>query len=187
MSRETNAASVIWQVTMSLDGYIAAGDDDMGWIFEHIDPSNPAAAEIPARIGAVIAGRRSFEVGARDGMDVYDGSWSGAQFLMTHRPSADLPDGLRVRSGSVREAVEEALAAAGGRDVGIIGADIARQALASKLVDEVVVHIAPVLLGDGVRFRGALGRQNLGLVSTARHGDVVTAHYRVHHEQEAEP
>jgi dihydrofolate reductase len=187
MPRETNDGSVIWQVTMSLDGYIAADGDDMGWIFEYIDPSNPAGAEVPARIGSMIAGRRSFDVGARDGMEVYDGSWSGAQFLMTNRPSADLPDGLRVRSGPVRQVVEEALDAAGGRDVGIIGADIARQALESNLVDEVVVHVAPVLLGDGVRFRGALGRKDLRLVDTARHGEVVTAHYRVPHGQRAEP
>lgn len=184
MTHDTREGSVIWQVTMSLDGYIAGPDDDMGWVFEHIDPSNPAGAEIPDRIGAVVAGRRSFEVGARDGMDVYDGSWRGAQFLMTTRHSDDLPDGLRVRSGSVGKVVEEALAAADGRSVGIIGANIARQACEANAVDEIVVHIAPVMLGDGIRLRGALRRQDLQLIDTVRHGEVVTAHYRVRNEKE---
>lgn len=173
------AGRVVWQVTMSLDGYIAAPGDEMGWVFEHIDPANPAGAEIPELLGAVIGGRRSFDVGVRDGMDVYDGSWSGVQFLMTHRPLADLPDGLRVRSGSVRDVVREALAAANSRGVGIIGADVARQALEADAIDEIVVHIAPVLLGDGVRFRGAVGKRELDLIDTSKHGGVVTAHYRV--------
>lgn len=184
MVRDAQQGAVIWQVTMSLDGYIAGPDDYMEWVFEHVDPSNPAGAEVPDRIGAVVAGRRSFDVGAREGMDVYDGSWDGAQFLMTHRPSDDLPDGLRVRSGSVKDVVQEALVAADGSCVGLIGADIARQACEAKVVDEVFVHIAPVMLGDGVRFRGAPGAQNLYLIDTYRHGDIVTAHYRVRHEQE---
>lgn len=178
MASNFSGGSVIWQVTMSLDGYIAAPDDDMGWVFDHIDPSDPAGAEVPARLGAVVAGRRSFEVGRRNGMEVYDGSWSGAQYLMTHRAVDRLPDGLRARSGSVRDVLSEALGAAAGKSVGIIGADIARQALEADVLDEVLVHIVPVLLGGGTRFRGALGRRDLELIDTNRRGQVITMHYR---------
>lgn len=179
MTENPDTGRVIWQVTMSLDGYIAAPGDEMNWVFEHINPANPAGVSIPELLGVVIGGRRSFDVGIRDGMDVYDGSWSGAQFLMTHWPSDDLPAGLRVRSGPVEDVVREALVAANGRGVGIIGADVARQALEANVIDEIAVHIAPVLLGDGVRFRGGLGKRDLELIDTSQHGSIVTAHYRV--------
>lgn len=183
--------AVIWQVTMSLDSYIAGPDDEMGWVFDHIDPSNPAGAEIPERLGAVIAGRRSFDVGRRHGMEVYDGSWSGAQFLMTHRPVDALPEGLHIRSGHVEDVVNEALLAASGRDVGIIGANVARQAIEAGAVDEIVIHIAPVLLGGGVRLHESMpngangeapGGRALGLIETRRHHQIVTLHYRTAQE-----
>lgn len=178
MSGELGSGSVTWQVTMSLDGYIATPDDDMSWVFEHIDPANPTGADLPSALGAVVAGRRSFEVGRSSGMEVYDGSWSGAQYLMTHRPVDEPPEELRMRSGAVQMVLEEALDAADGLGVGIIGADIARQALEAGVVDEILVHIAPVLLGGGTRFRGALGRRDLELLETSQHGQVLTAHYR---------
>lgn len=177
-SKNLDEGSVIWQVTMSLDGYIAAPGDEMSWVFDNIDPSNPAGADLPSKLGAVVAGRRSFEVGRRSGMEVYDGSWSGSQYLMTHRPVDELPDGLHLRSGPVQKVLKEALNAAGGLDVGVIGADIARQVLEADALDEILVHIAPVLLGGGTRFRGALGRRDLELVDSNRHGKIVTMHYR---------
>lgn len=186
MSHQSNSGSVIWQATMSLDGYIAAPGDEMAWVFDHIDPADPAdpaGASVPARIGAVVAGRRSFEVGRRDDMDVFDGGWSGRQFLLTSRPVADPPAGVAIRSGPVPSTISEALRAAAGRDVGLIGADVARQCLEAGIVDEVIVHVAPVLLGDGVRFRGAVGRHDLVLASVDQAGDVVTLHYRIPKEE----
>lgn len=179
MFDQSGSGSVIWQATMSLDGYIAAPGDEMSWVFDHIDPSDPGAAAVPARIGAVVAGRRSFEVGRRDGMEVFDGAWSGAQFLLTNRPVEDVPDGVSIRSGAVESTIQEALRAANGRAVGLIGASVARQCLAAGLVDEVVAHVVPVMLGRGVRFQGAEGRQELLLKSADTHREVVTLHYTI--------
>jgi dihydrofolate reductase len=81
--------------------------------------------------------------------------------VVTHRPPRPAPGGpvdFAVVTGGVREAVERAGDAGGDRYATIGGgADIARQALAADLVDEVQLHVVPVLLGDGVPLFGRAG------------------------------
>ncbi|HLS49423.1 MAG TPA: dihydrofolate reductase family protein [Actinomycetaceae bacterium] len=170
--------AVLWHATASLDGYIATPGDDVSWVFDYVNPADPGAEGVGERVGAVLAGRRSFEAGRRDGRDVLDGAWAGPKYLLTHRPVDGLPDGVALRSGDVGPVVEEARRAADGKDVLLIGADVARQCLAAGLVHEVVLHVAPVLLADGVRFRGPAGRTDLRLVDVGRHGELVTLRYR---------
>ena len=57
-------------------------------------------------------------------------------------------------SDGIEQAIATARGAAGGRDVGILGANTAQQAVAAGLVDEIVIHIVPLLLGDGTRLFG---------------------------------
>jgi dihydrofolate reductase len=174
---------VVWSATMSLDGFIAGPDDAMGWVFDHTGP-NPAADEVIRRTGAVLAGRRSYDVGRRgerpEVEEPFGGGWSGAQFVLTHRPYDPDPANTFL-SGDVRDAVALALAAAEGKDLNIIGADVARQCLAAGLVDEIVVFVAPILLGDGVRLVGRLDEEPVELeplgVSSA--GRVTTLTFRV--------
>ena len=182
---QPHPGAVLWHATASLDGYIAAPGDDVSWVFDHVDPADPGAEGVGERAGAVVAGRRSFEVGRRDGRDVLDGTWSGPQYLLTHRPVDSLPDTVALRSGDVRPVIEEARQATDGKDVLLIGADVARQCLAAGLVDEVIVHIAPVMLGDGVRFRGPDSHTSLRLVDVGRHGDLVTLRYRTAPKEES--
>jgi dihydrofolate reductase len=168
---------------MSLDGFIAGPDDAMGWVFEHSAP-NPAVDEVIRHTGAVLAGRRSYDVGRRgerpEVKEPFGGGWSGAQFVLTHRPH-DLDPANTFLSGDVRDAVALALAAAQGKDLNIIGADVARQCLAAGLVDEIVVFVAPVLLGDGVRLVSRLEEPPVELetldVSSA--GQVINLRFRV--------
>ncbi len=156
---------VIWQVTMSLDGFITGPDDSMDWVFDswRMDGSNvesgfgsALADEIVATTGAVLAGRRWFDIATArfNGVDgIYGGAWSGPVFVLTHRP----PDGahhpaITFLSGDVSNAVSTALAAAAGKNVELFGASIPKQCLRAGLLDQIVVHLAPVLLGDGIRF-----------------------------------
>src|SRR5690606_42013279 len=84
--------------------------------------------------------------------EAYGGAWSGTEFVLTHRPDelADDPT-VTAMDCDVVGAVRRAKEIAGGRDVQIISADIARQALEHDLVDELQVFVAPVFLGDGIR------------------------------------
>lgn len=150
-------AGTIWHVTMSLDGYIAGPGDTMDWAQGH-GAAGPLAGEIRDATGAILAGRRWHDVaterhGGRAG--IYGGQWDGPVFVLTHEPPAEPPDpGIRFVSGTIEAAVAAARDAAQGGRVGIFGAGIACQLLAGGLLDEIAVHIVPVLLGAGVRLYG---------------------------------
>ncbi|TDE02576.1 dihydrofolate reductase family protein [Jiangella asiatica] len=155
---------VLWHVTMSVDGFIAGPDDDMDWVFEQ--PRPQADDDVVQRVGAVLSGRRSYDVGQRDAgkanAEVFEGAWSGPEFVLTTHPPAGDPSRTFL-SGDVRDAVATALAAADGRDLLVIGADVALQCVEAALVDELLVNVAPLLLGDGVRLYGGPGRERVDL------------------------
>ena len=73
-------------------------------------------------------------------------------FLLTHRPLEPPDPEVTILSGDIGEAVATALDAAGGKNLEILGADVASQCLQRGLVDEILVYVLPVLLGDGIRF-----------------------------------
>jgi dihydrofolate reductase len=152
--------SVISHHTMSLDGFIAGPDDSMDWAFAFGEASS-LADETMRRIGAIVAGRRWYDLAIErwNGVDgIYGGAYDGPVFVLTHRPP---PESASPRIGFVSEGVEEAVAAAqaaaGDKDVGIFGATLTRQCIRAGLLDELVLHLAPVLLGGGIRLYGGDG------------------------------
>ena len=106
---------------------------------------------IAAELGAVLTGRRTFEVAQGWGGN----HWWGPAFVLTHK----VPDGwprpnsnVHFVTDGLESAVNQAKAAAAGKNVGVHGADTIQQLLNAGLLDEISVDIAPVLLGSGVRF-----------------------------------
>ncbi len=144
---------VRWHCSMSLDGYVAGPNDDMSFL-EHVTGDESIIDRYVEETGAIIAGRRSYDAYAEDpSMKPYGGSWSGRQFVLTHHPEDARPvEGWTVLGGTLAQAVDTALDAARGKAVEIHSANIASQAIDAGLVDEIHVHIAPVILGQGVRF-----------------------------------
>jgi dihydrofolate reductase len=146
-------AKLLYSVTMSLDGFIAGPGGDMSWLTRFLGP-NPTAEALVPRIGAMLVGKRTF--GGDDpnrGTDkegAMSGAWHGPVFVLTHNPPPQpVPDVTFL--SDLHEAVTAARKAAGDRYVNVLGADVARQALAAELLDEILVFVAPVLLGDGTR------------------------------------
>ncbi len=164
-------SKVIAIMSMSLDGYVADANDGVeevfAWYFNSgdvelqtggADPmtfrvSETSAAHIQtltSELGAVLTGRRTFEVAHGWGGNH---AW-GPAFVLTHA----VPDGWP-RPGStvhfvtdgLESAVRQAKEAAGQKAVAVHGGDTIRQLLDAGLVDELSVDIAPVLLGSGVR------------------------------------
>jgi dihydrofolate reductase len=171
-----------WHVTMSLDGFIAGPGDAMDWVFEHGGP-DAVADDVIATTGAIVVGRRTYEVEDRERGGFYGGAWSGPFFVVTHEPPAAVPEwmtGTFVTDG-VGAAVTRARAAAGAADVVVFGASVARQCIEQGLLDEIVVHLAPVLLGDGVRLFGAPGGARVDLERTAlgASGQITDLRFRV--------
>ena len=173
--------------TMSLDGYIAGPGGDMDWVFERgSDVPGALIQEVIDSTGAILAGRGSYDVGRRstrpETRKPFGGRWSGPQFVLTHDPPADEEDpSITFISGEIRDAVAMALDAAEGKNVLIFGANTADQALAEGLVDEILIHLMPLILGGGVRlFGGALGRRiDLEPIEIGGTGAVANLRYRV--------
>jgi dihydrofolate reductase len=82
-------------------------------------------------------------------------------------------------SGDVREATERAIAAADGRNVLVLGADVAGQCLREGVLDEALIHVLPVLLGDGVPlFRHVGGPVSMEMIESSMTGQVANLRYR---------
>jgi dihydrofolate reductase len=168
---------VVVNRAMSLDGFIAGPDDAMDWIIEFTEQF--AFPEVEQRTGAMLIGRGTYEAARRMSTEerTYDG---GPVFVLTHRPPDEPEHGTTFLTGDLEEAVATARAAAGGKDLEILGADLASQCLRRGLVDEVLVYLLPVLLGDGVRFSTSdLGRIDLEPLADRRSGPVVMLRFRV--------
>ncbi|MBK3627822.1 dihydrofolate reductase family protein [Streptomyces sp. MBT49] len=177
----TGTGKVVVNRAMSLDGFIAGPGDAMDWIFTYL--TSDTFPEVMAATGAMLIGRGTYEVGRRmaaDQDDAYDG---GAQFVLTHSPP-DAPDpAVTFLTCDIEEAVATARRAAGGKNLEILGTDVAAQCLRRGLVDEILVYVLPVLLGDGVRLTPpSLGRIELEPFATTRSGAVTMLRFRVRKE-----
>jgi dihydrofolate reductase len=131
----------------------------------------------------MLVGRRTWEVGDRmeaEEPGSTDYPFSGPMFLLTHRPLEPPDPEVTILSGDIGEAVTTALDAAGGKNLEILGADVASQCLQHGLVDEILVYVLPVLLGDGIRFSPpGLARTDLEPLSSTRSGDATLLRFRV--------
>jgi dihydrofolate reductase len=176
--------AVVWHVTMSLDGFIAGPDDAMEWVFDYFsEESSPTAGEVIESTGAIIMGRRTYEVEDRYRHGIYGGAWTGPYFVLTHEPPEVVPSWMTGTfiDEDIEAAVARATEVAGGKNVGILGANLARQCLEHGLLDEIIIHLAPVLLGDGVRLFAVPGGQRVRLepVQVARTGKLTDLRFGV--------
>ena len=176
------SGKVVVNRSMSLDGFIAGPDDTMDWVFDFVAPDE--FPEIAAATGAMLIGRRTYQVGKR--MEAEDSSageypFSGPIFVLTHRPPDPPEPGVTYLTGDIGKAVATALEAAGGKNLEILGADVAGQCLQRGLVDEIQVYVLPVLLGDGIRFYSSpgLARIDLEPLGSTRSGAVTILRFRV--------
>jgi dihydrofolate reductase len=147
-------AKVLYSATMSLDGFIAGPGGDASWMTEYLGP-NPLVDDVIPRIGALLVGNRTFRgddphKGTDKEGKPFGGGWDGPQFVLTHHaPATPVPGVTFV--GELGSGLAAAKAAAGDKYVNVLGASTARQCLDAGVLDEILVLIAPVLLGDGTR------------------------------------
>ncbi|HEX4188616.1 MAG TPA: dihydrofolate reductase family protein [Solirubrobacteraceae bacterium] len=191
MSNATDGTSagqskVVVNRCMSLDGFIAAAGHVMDWgggrqLADFVGPDE--LHEIAAATGAMLVGRRTADVGERMEAEQpgrVDYPFSGPVFVLTHRPPEPPAPGITYLAGDIGRAVATARSGAGAKNVEILGADVAAQCLQRGLVDEILVYVLPVLLGEGIRFSPPeLPRIDLEPLSTARSGSVSILRFRV--------
>ncbi|RLV55689.1 dihydrofolate reductase [Aeromicrobium phragmitis] len=174
----------LYSATMSVDGYIAGAAGDMSWLKPHLAP-DPLVDELVPQVSVILSGRRTYDGDDPNAGDpkregAFEGRWHGTQVVLTHRPLADPPADVVV-AGDLSDAVAAARAAAGSNGlVNILGADVARQCLDHGILDEVLVFIAPVLLGGGTRLlEGTQRTYSLRRIREAVSSDAAALWFRV--------
>jgi dihydrofolate reductase len=168
---------VVMYSTVSVDGFIAGDDDQPGPLFDWLtsgDVPLDESGELKvsqvsydhtkaywAEIGVTVVGRHVF--------DMTDG-WGGSPpaaidhvVVVSHRPA---PDGWSPEApfhfvDGVEAAIAKAQELAGDRTVEVAAGDVGGQVLASGLVDEVRMDVAPIVLGSGKRYFGSVDSQHL--------------------------
>jgi dihydrofolate reductase len=162
-------AKVIIHVTMTLDGFMARPDGSIDWAFKF--GSDRMVDEIMQEIGAVVMGHRGFPEGevyfGEDSLP-YGGMVPVPQFVVTHHPREPVTIGPLTFTfvDGIEAAVAQAKAAAGEKSVTLLGASIDQQCLKAGLVDEILIHMVPILLGEGLRLFEHFGREPIELERT---------------------
>jgi dihydrofolate reductase len=170
---------VIFDMSMSLDGFVTASnvrpEEPMGdggqrlheWAFGDDERNRELLAEAVNAIGAVIAGRRTYDLSVPWwGADGPAGPARVPVFVVTHAEPEEVPEGgvYTFVTDGIESALEEAKAAAGDKDVAVMGgAEIGQQYIGARLIDEISVHLVPVLLGGGTRKFEHLGGKHIQL------------------------
>ncbi len=171
---------VVYDISMSLDGFIAganarpeegwAGLGDGGerlhdWGFNSTDPRNLKVVEGWAGTGATIFGRTTYNNSILNwGADGPTGPARLPAIILSHSVPRNVPDGgVYTFVHSVEAALETAKKAAGDKDIGISGGNVAQQFIARGLVDEIFIHLVPVLFGAGARLIDDLGGKQVQL------------------------
>jgi dihydrofolate reductase len=170
---------VIFDTSMSLDGFMTGanrrpeqplGDGGEGlheWAFGADERNRRYLEGAIDTLGAVIAGRTTYE----DSLQ-----WWGANgptgparrpvFVVTHKAPAQSPDGgvYTFVTGGLESALAQARAAAGDKNISIMGgASLGQQYIAAGLIDEIQIHLVPVLFGSGTRMFEQLGDEHIRL------------------------
>jgi len=192
---------VVLYMSMSVDGFITGPDDGMehglgvngerlhAWLAagDGVEPGSYRPAEEPnatvfdelMATGAVIVGRRTFDVAGGWAGDHHDGV---PIFVLTRAaPDEPAPGHARYVTDGIESAVAQAKAAAGDRDILLHGAATAQECLRAGLLDELELHLIPVLLGQGRRLFEDMPPEHIELeLRRALDGpDVLHLRYRV--------
>ena len=189
---------VIFDISMSLDGFITganarpeAGWGGLGeggerlhdWGFNSTDPRNGEVTAWYTTVGAIIVGRTTYDLSILNwGADGPTGAARVPTVIVSHSVPQDVPGGgVYTFVDSVEAAFETAKKLAGDKDVYIMGANVAQQFLKRGLIDEVSIHLVPVLFGSGTRlFEGLEGEHiSLELLEVIQTPEAIHMRFRV--------
>jgi dihydrofolate reductase len=192
-------------LSVSVDGYVsgrdAEGGDEFGrglgdapmlfdWYFDGDTPSRvfdgfrlsePSARlfdTLAARDGAIVAGRTTYEHSS--GFGGGSPHPTAPLVVLSHRPVPGLGEGQTLVTSGIEDAVATAREIADDKDVGLMGGGVVTEALKAGLVDELVLHQVPILLGGGRRFFNELPEHvRLRLLQAIPAPGVTHLHYEV--------
>lgn len=152
----TPETRTVYYVAASLDGFIAAEDDSLDWLFPLGDPSESSYPEFIADVGAIAMGSTTYEWIQRNSEKAQAesvSSWPYVQptWVFTKRKLEAVPGAdIRFFSGDAGVAHAEMRAASQGKNIWVVGGgDLAGQFYDAGLLDEIIVQLGAVTLGQG--------------------------------------
>lgn len=176
-------SKAIFDISMSLDGFITGanrtsakplgegGEHLHDWAFNSKDEYNRnLISQTVGTLGAVICGRRTYDDSLPGwGADGPTGAARVPVFVVTHKIPQQIPEGgvYTFVTDGIESALQKAKKAAGNKDVTVMGgADIGQQYIQARLVDELSIHLVPVLFGSGTQMFIHLGEMHIQLEPT---------------------
>ncbi|MGW4965390.1 dihydrofolate reductase family protein [Nonomuraea sp. NPDC004186] len=177
--RDPGAGRGLGDATMLFDWYF--NGDTPSQVFDGFKLSEPSARvfdALAARASAVVAGRNTYEDSDRFG----GGSPhpKARLVVLSHRAAPEMTDRQTLITTGIKDAIAAAREAADGRDVGLMGGGVTTEALKAGLVDEVILHQVPILLGGGRPFFQSLPEHvHLRLLEAVPAQGVTHLHYEV--------
>lgn len=191
---EVSRSKVVFDISMSLDGFITAAnrrpDEPLGdggqrlheWAFGADERNREYLQGAISGLGAVITGRNTYDASVPWwGADGPSGPARRPVFVVTHQAPAESPEGgvYTFVTDGIEAALKQATEAAAGQVVCVMGgASIGQQYIAAGLVDEISVHLVPVLLGSGTRMFEHLGGEHIQLEAIEAVGTPTAIHTR---------
>ena len=160
-------SKVILDLAMSLDGYVAGVHDEIDWLAD-FDPNDYGFPEFIKTVGAIILGKRSYDIGAEQGW-FKDAAYGSSPIFVV---SKDIPkivsdDATFYFVSDIHSAYEKAQTAAGYKNIYLFGgATLFQQFLNGGLVDEIHIGIVAIILGNGIRLFDSLADKRILLERT---------------------
>lgn len=175
-----DAGKIIYDMSMSLDGFITAanarpeaglgdgGEQLHNWGFNSTDPRNHEIAEAWLTMGAIIYGRTTYDHSIKYwGANGPTGDARVPTIIISHSTPKNIPDhSVYTFVDSIESALTTARKTAGRKNIGLQGGNVPQQFIARGLVDEIFIHLVPVLFGSGTRMIQDLGDKHIQLEST---------------------
>ncbi|HEY4023230.1 MAG TPA: dihydrofolate reductase family protein [Pseudonocardiaceae bacterium] len=177
--RDAGAGRGLGDGSMLFDWY--SNGDTPSTVFDGFRLSEPSAKvfdDLAGRVGATVAGRNTYEDSDHFGGD---GPHPAARLIvLSHRPAPEITERQTLVTTGIEDAIAAAREAAGGKDVALMGGGVVTAALRVGLVDELILHQVPVLLGGGRPFFQALPEHvQLRLIDAVAAPGVTHLHYAV--------
>ena len=185
---------VVFDISMSLDGFMTAAnvrpDEPLGdggerlheWAFGGDERSKEVLEEAGKGLGAVICGRTTYDHSVPWwGADGPTGQARKPVFVVTHSEPEDSPENgvYTFATVGIEAALEQARETAGERTVAVMGgADLGRQFIRAGLVDEISIHLVPVLFGSGKRMFDEISHEHIQLEAVAVDNTPPATHMR---------
>lgn len=177
-------AKVIIHATVSLDGFMADEDGGVEWMdgFPVGPEDEDVVGQVVQQLGAVLGGANKSQT-IEDAEEPYGGMLGVPVYLMTHSAHEPIEkNGVTYTFivDDIATAVESATQAAGEKWVSVLGGSLSRQCLEAGLVDEIQLHVVPIILGSGIPlFTGLNKRIRLERVETSAFAAEAHLRYRI--------